>query len=314
MSEMNNNLDSQMNLNSETAASIDIAEVRYGLASGVEAVSPPAPAGGSLTFGNQLSYIFSEYFVGLLIVLCSAIFVFVVPGWIVKPDVARRMISNVIRRTVDITGALVGMILTLPFWIILPVLIKLDTPGPVFYVQERVGINRRRRERRAFQKADVRDRRNSDRRQNNIMGKPFNLVKFRTMVQDAEKKCGPVWATKNDPRITRIGRFLRKTRLDEIPQFINILKGDMSIVGPRPERPSFVSKLSREVDNYTQRLAVKPGLTGLAQVENGYDSSVDTVSRKVQYDLEYINSRSLWLDAKIMLKTVKVVITGKGAC
>ncbi len=314
MNGADNNLNSQMNLHSDTAASIDIAEVRYGLASGAEAVSPAVPSGGSLTFGSQLSYIFSEYFVGLLIVLCSAIFVFAVPAWIVKPEVARRMISSAIRRSMDIIGAIVGLVLTLPLWIILPVLIKLDSPGPVFYVQQRVGINRRSRDRRAFQKADVRDRRQSDRRQNNIMGRPFNLVKFRTMVQDAEKKCGPVWATKNDPRVTRIGRFLRKTRLDEIPQFVNILKGDMSLVGPRPERPSFVSKLSREVDNYTGRLAVKPGLTGLAQVENGYDSSVDTVVRKVEYDLEYINSRSLWLDCKILLKTVKVVITGKGAC
>jgi lipopolysaccharide/colanic/teichoic acid biosynthesis glycosyltransferase len=314
MNGSDNNLNNSMGLHSDTAASIDIAEVRYGLASGVEAASPAVPTASSLTFGSHLSYLFNEYFVGLLIVLCSAVFVFAVPSWIVKPDVARRMIARVIRRTIDIIGALVGMILTLPFWLILPVLIKLDTPGPVFYVQQRVGINRRRQDRRAFQKADVRDRRRSDRRTSNLMGRPFNLIKFRTMVQDAEKKCGPVWATRNDPRITRIGKLLRKTRLDEIPQFVNILKGDMSLVGPRPERPSFVSKLAREVDNYTGRLAVKPGLTGLAQVENGYDSSVDTVARKVQYDLEYINSRSLWLDCKILLKTVKVVLTGKGAC
>ena len=134
------------------------------------------------------------------------------------------------------------------------------------------------------------------------------------MVVDAEKNSGPVWATQNDPRITRIGRFLRKTRLDEIPQFLSVLKGDMSLVGPRPERPKFVADLSTKVDNYTRRLDVKPGITGLAQVENGYDSSLASVNRKVQYDLQYIRSWSVLSDLRILAKTVVVVITGKGAC
>jgi lipopolysaccharide/colanic/teichoic acid biosynthesis glycosyltransferase len=152
-----------------------------------------------------------------------------------------------------------------------------------------------------------------DRRRGDLKGRPFNVIKFRTMVADAEKKCGPVWATQNDPRITRLGRFMRKTRLDEIPQFINILLGQMSLVGPRPERPVFVMELCSQVENYDKRLTVKPGLTGLAQIENGYDSSVASVVRKVHYDLEYIQNWSLWQDVKIMLRTVVVVVTGKGA-
>jgi lipopolysaccharide/colanic/teichoic acid biosynthesis glycosyltransferase len=134
------------------------------------------------------------------------------------------------------------------------------------------------------------------------------------MVNDAEKKSGPVWASKNDPRITRLGNFLRKTRIDEIPQFFNVLKGDMSLVGPRPERPKFVKDLSTQVKDYTHRLEVKPGLTGLAQVENGYDSSIASVVKKVRYDIEYIRTWSVLADVKILLKTVVVVLTGKGAC
>jgi lipopolysaccharide/colanic/teichoic acid biosynthesis glycosyltransferase len=133
------------------------------------------------------------------------------------------------------------------------------------------------------------------------------------MVADAEKKCGPVWATRNDPRITRLGNFMRKTRLDEIPQFINILKGDMSLVGPRPERPMFVEELSSQVEDYDRRLRVKPGLTGLAQVESEYNSSVASVIKKVQYDLQHIQNMGFWQDFRIILKTVVVVITGRGA-
>jgi lipopolysaccharide/colanic/teichoic acid biosynthesis glycosyltransferase len=158
------------------------------------------------------------------------------------------------------------------------------------------------------------DNRERDRRRVDYMGRPFEIVKFRTMVQDAESKTGPVWATKNDPRITRLGAFLRKTRLDEIPQFWSILKGDMSLVGPRPERPTFVKELSQKVRDYHRRLEVKPGLTGLAQVENGYDESLASVNRKVKFDLHYIKRWSLWYDIRILLKTVVVVVTGRGAC
>jgi lipopolysaccharide/colanic/teichoic acid biosynthesis glycosyltransferase len=217
-----------------------------------------------------------------------------------------------VKRAIDIFGALIGLILTSPFFIILPVLIKLDSPGPIFYRQSRVGFNRRRKQRR-LPEASMLGRSPRDRRRHDIKGRPFHVIKFRTMVADAEKKCGPVWATRNDPRITRLGCLLRKTRLDEIPQFINVLKGQMSLVGPRPERPVFVMELSEQVENYEQRLKVKPGITGLAQVESGYDSSVASVARKVRYDLEYIQNWSFLQDLKILMKTVVVVITGKGA-
>jgi lipopolysaccharide/colanic/teichoic acid biosynthesis glycosyltransferase len=209
---------------------------------------------------------------------------------------------------------MVGIILCTPFWVVIPLAIRLDSRGPVFYTQTRVGINRRRKSRRCFPLVQQDDRRGNDRRHVNYMGKPFQVMKFRTMVQDAEKLSGPVWATKDDPRITKLGRFLRKTRLDEIPQFINVLKGDMSLVGPRPERPNFVRELSTKVADYSGRLDVKPGLTGLAQIENGYDSSVDSVTDKVRFDLQYIRNWSLWYDIKIMVRTVVVVFTGKGAC
>jgi len=216
------------------------------------------------------------------------------------------------KRGIDILGSVVGLTLTSPLFILLPIVIKLDSPGPIFYRQSRVGHNRRRGERRASDGSRL-GRSPRDRRRSDLLGRGFYVIKFRTMVADAERKCGPVWATKNDPRITRLGRFLRKTRMDEIPQFVNVLKGDMSLVGPRPERPMFVRELCSQVENYDKRLTVKPGLTGLAQVENGYDCSVTSVVRKVHYDLEYIRTWSLWQDAKILMKTVVVVVTGKGA-
>jgi lipopolysaccharide/colanic/teichoic acid biosynthesis glycosyltransferase len=161
--------------------------------------------------------------------------------------------------------------------------------------------------------ADIGERRSRERRREDYSGFTFKVIKFRTMVNEAEKSTGPVWAKKNDPRITKFGNFLRKSRIDEIPQFLNVLKGEMALVGPRPERPSFVSDLSQKIDGYSDRLQVKPGITGLAQVESGYDTSVSSVINKVRHDLDYINRRSFWLDIKILLKTVIVVFTGKGA-
>ena len=162
-----------------------------------------------------------------------------------------------------------------------------------------------------------------ERRKYDLGGRPFTMYKFRSMIQEAEAVLPclvdlgalsePVYKLQNDPRITRVGAFLRKTRMDELPQLINVIKGEMSLIGPRPERPVFIRDLSAKVDGYVKRLDVKPGITGLAQVENGYDSSVDSVKDKVAYDLRYINRWSLWQDIKILLKTVIVVITGKGA-
>ena len=162
--------------------------------------------------------------------------------------------------------------------------IKLDSRGTVLYSQERVGYG----------------------------GKTFRIYKFRTMVQDAEKQTGPTWASKSDPRITRVGQFLRKTRIDEIPQLLNVLAGNMSVIGPRPERPYFVEKFKENIPMYGNRLKVKPGLTGLAQVESGYDESEEDVKRKLSYDITYIQKQNILLDLKIMFKTIWVVLTGKG--
>jgi lipopolysaccharide/colanic/teichoic acid biosynthesis glycosyltransferase len=220
-----------------------------------------------------------------------------------------------LKRGLDVAGGILGLIMSLPFFLVLPIIIKLDSPGPVFFHQERVGINRRRRNDRRIERAHVSvEHRGRDRRKVNAHGWLFEIIKFRTMIQGAEKKCGPVWATANDPRITRLGKFMRKTRLDEIPQLWNVLKGEMSLVGPRPERPYFVEKLSHEVPGFLDRLHVAPGITGLAQVKNGYDTSVESVCRKISHDLSYIRGWNIMKDLRILYLTVIVVITGRGAC
>jgi len=221
--------------------------------------------------------------------------------------------ARFVKRCCDLVGALVGLIVTLPLWLIIPVLIKIDSRGPVFYTQTRVGRNRRENRRRLTPQSGTGNNRQRERRRENSYGETFQVIKFRTMIQGAEKESGPIWATPKDVRITPVGSILRKLRLDEIPQFLNVLAGDMSLVGPRPERPSFVREFSDNMDNYNLRLEVKPGITGLAQVRGTYDSSPATVAVKLKYDLEYIESWSLWLDLKILLSTVWVVITRKGA-
>jgi exopolysaccharide biosynthesis polyprenyl glycosylphosphotransferase len=188
------------------------------------------------------------------------------------------------KRIVDIWVSFFVLIIFSPIWILVALLIKLESRGPVFYRQERVGKD----------------------------GRIFLIYKFRSMVQDAEKRTGPVWAGKDDPRVTRIGKIIRKLRIDEIPQFINVLDGDMSLVGPRPERPFFVEKFKKELPLYDRRLKVRPGITGWAQVNGGYDMSIDDVKKKLQYDLFYIENMSLRLDLRILFNTVFVVLTGKG--
>jgi len=303
-----------MDIRTETATAVSRVDHSYGYANGITITRPRAyDTAVSLSLSSQISYLFTEYFKGILFVLLCTVFIFAVPAFITKPASVRLMLKRALKRTIDILGSITGLILTLPIWILLPILIKFDSKGSVFYTQLRVGINQRKKDRRYHDKVDITDRRGRERRRENNLGEPFKLIKFRTMVQNAEKKTGPIWAKKNDTRITRVGAFLRKTRIDEIPQFINVLKGDMSLVGPRPERPSFVKNLTEKVDNYSQRLNVKPGITGLAQVKGGYDSSISTVTEKIKYDLKYINNWSLWMDIKILFKTILVVITGKGA-
>ena len=219
-----------------------------------------------------------------------------------------------IKRILDIVLAILALIILAPVLFIAALLISIESRGPIFFRQERIGINRRRGERRSAWKEIKSDmRRGGDRRKNIHAGKPFNIFKLRTMRADAEE-FGPALAYKNDPRITRIGRLMRKTRIDEIPQFINVIKGDMSIVGPRPERSFFINKFKQEIPEFTMRLIVKPGITGLAQVESGYAQTVDKVREKLLYDLRYISRLSVLMDLEILFKTIRVVLTGKGAC
>ncbi len=227
-----------------------------------------------------------------------------------KPSVLTA--STRVRLALHWLGALVLLALALPIFFLVGLAIKLDSSGPVFFRQERVGLNRRSSDRRRRGDSMLNCKRGSDRRASNQHGKPFIVYKFRTMVVDAEKRCGPIWATKNDPRVTSVGRFLRQTRLDELPQLLNVLRGEMALVGPRPERPFFVDKLAGQVEDYTERLRVKPGITGLAQVENGYDGSVDDVRAKVNYDLNYIKTSSLKRDLIILVKTIGVVLGCRG--
>ncbi len=222
----------------------------------------------------------------------------------------RTLVTKFLKRILDIIGACVGLFLSSILFLILPVLIKLESSGTIFFKQTRIGQNRRRKERRKVNFAVEIDRRNGNRRQKNLAGKPFNIYKFRSMTDNAEKKIGAVWASNNDPRVTKIGKIIRPLHIDEIPQYYNVLKGEMSLVGPRPERPEFIKELSKNIPDYEKRLSNKPGITGLAQVSCGYDSSIEDVMNKLKYDLRYINdldNGEFFADIKIMLLTIKKI-------
>lgn len=220
------------------------------------------------------------------------------------------------KRAMDVLFAIVMLVLLTPVMLMVALAVKLTSPGPILFRQIRTGLNSRSaRDRRANRSpAAISNRRqpSNDRREAASYGRPFVLYKFRTMRIDAERN-GAQFATKGDPRVTSIGRFLRKTRLDELPQLWNVLRGEMSLVGPRPERPEFIEQLSHEVPNYLLRLGIKPGLTGLAQVLNGYDNDIAGFRRKVALDLLYLQNCCLGNDLKILVRTVGVVLTGKGA-
>jgi sugar transferase (PEP-CTERM system associated) len=208
------------------------------------------------------------------------------PSWLIFSDGFKIQKSRkIIKRCTDVVFSVIGLILALPFFVVVPLLIRFDSRGPVFYRQERVGEK----------------------------GKCFTLLKFRSMRVDAEADLGPVWAQENDSRATRIGKLIRKTRIDEIPQLFNVLKGEMSFVGPRPERSCFVGKLTQEIPYYPLRFSVKPGITGWAQIKYDYGASVKDAFEKLQYELYYIKNLSFFLDIAIIFSTVKVVLYGKGA-
>jgi lipopolysaccharide/colanic/teichoic acid biosynthesis glycosyltransferase len=206
------------------------------------------------------------------------------------------------RRLLNVSVATVGLVVGAPIMVVVAVLVRLTSKGPVIYTQTRVGLDQR------TPSAGSQNRR----RTKDIGGKPFRIYKFRTMCMDAESTSGAVWATPSDPRLTPVGGFLRQYRLDEMPQLFNVIKGDMNIVGPRPERPQLFESLKEQVDHYQLRQRAKPGITGLAQVSQQYDACLSDVQRKVQFDLQYLRRRSLAQDIKIMLKTVPVVLFRKG--
>jgi len=193
--------------------------------------------------------------------------------------------SNAVKRGFDICVSLALLLLTLPLMLLTAVLIRIDSPGPVLYRQQRTGLH----------------------------GTPFTLLKFRSMMIDAEKGGNPRWATQQDPRITRIGSFVRPMRIDELPQLINVLRGEMSMIGPRPERPHFVEQLGRIIPFYGERSYVKPGITGWAQVNYPYGASVEDARQKLSYDLYYVKNRSLLLDLFILLATIRVILFREGA-
>ncbi len=208
------------------------------------------------------------------------------PSWFIFSSGFRKSpFYLAVKRSLDVFFASVGMVLTFPLMLITAGLIALDSPGPILFKQTRAGEH----------------------------GKKFLLLKFRSMYYGAEDKTGPMWAQEDDKRITRVGKFIRRFRVDELPQLINVLEGDMSFVGPRPERPFFIQKLQELVPYYTQRLTVKPGITGWAAVKFQYSSSIEAAVEKLQYDLYYIKNISLALDLWIVLKTVQVMLMGKGS-
>ncbi|HQM30678.1 MAG TPA: TIGR03013 family PEP-CTERM/XrtA system glycosyltransferase [Syntrophales bacterium] len=194
------------------------------------------------------------------------------------------MVYKGIKRALDLLASLFGLVLFLPLFLLVALAIKLDSRGPVFYRQDRVGQD----------------------------GRLFSLIKFRSMTVDAEKD-GPVWAVVNDQRVTRVGRWLRKLRLDETAQLINVIRGEMSLVGPRPERPYFVRKLEKEIPFYCHRHAVKPGITGWAQILYPYGATREDAQEKLKYDLYYIKHLSPIMDLRIISETAKIVLLGRGA-
>ncbi len=206
------------------------------------------------------------------------------------------------RRLLNIVVAAIGIVVLLPLGLVIAVLVRLTSPGPVLYRQTRVGIDRR----------TVGLTPASMRREQNIGGRPFTIYKFRTM-RVSDPHAGEQWARPGDDRVTAVGRVLRKFRLDELPQLVNVLRGEMNVVGPRPEQPGIFAQLREEIEHYPVRQRVLPGITGWAQVNAGYDQSLDDVRRKLSFDLQYLERRSMAEDARILLMTIPVMLGRRGA-
>jgi sugar transferase (PEP-CTERM system associated) len=208
------------------------------------------------------------------------------PSYFVFNDGFRiSLVSRIVSRILDVSVSAVSLAMLFPLFAVVAAAIRLDSRGPVFYLQKRVGKN----------------------------GRTFDLIKFRTMVEDAERVTGAVWATDNDPRTTRVGKYLRKYRIDEFPQFLNVLLGDMSVVGPRPERPEFVGVLEKELPYYHLRHSIKPGATGWAQVKFSYSGTIEESKEKLEYDLFYLKNKFVTFDLYIIFKTIKILLQGRGA-
>lgn len=215
---------------------------------------------------------------------------------------APRSRSELACRVLNVTVALILIVLTLPITMITALIIKLTSRGPVFYSQTRVGLDRRWNRTRALY----------ERRREDLGGEQFTIVKFRSMRVDAEVGGQAVWATQNDDRVTPVGRFIRATRIDELPQLLNVLRGDMNVVGPRPERPSIFVRLREDIGLFPVRQRVKPGITGWAQINRSYDTDIEGVREKLRLDIEYLQRQSLATDIGILLKTVPVVVFRRG--
>lgn len=209
--------------------------------------------------------------------------------------------SEQVIRGVNFVIAAVALVLLAPLMLLVALLVRVTSPGPILHIQTRVGLDRRDRPWRSSET-------HFDRRMSDLGGRVFTIYKFRSMYVDAESRSGAVWASRHDPRITPIGRYLRKLRIDELPQLFNVLTGDMNIVGPRPERPSIFLELRDSIEDYSLRQRAKPGITGWAQVNQAYDTCLDDVRSKVRYDLEYIRDRHVGRDLRIMLRTIPVML------
>ncbi len=221
-----------------------------------------------------------------------------------QPQLVPRVRSEGLSRALNHSLALVALVLLSPVLLLIAIAVKITSPGPVFYSQTRIGLDRRWSRNGSG--------RPTSERSHDLGGRVFTIFKFRTMCVNAEHLSGAVWAAREDPRVTPVGKFLRQYRLDELPQLFNVLIGDMNIVGPRPERPSIFAQLRRTIPQYEVRQRVKPGITGLAQVNQQYDQCLDDVRNKLQYDLEYLGRQTFWEDIRIMLKTVPVVLFKRG--